>query len=307
MVLQSYELDTGPQSISRPVLIIPCYNRKEVTLSCLRHLHDLGLFSRFGVMLVDDASTDGTADAVSQEFPTVEIIHGTGDLYWTGAIELGMRLAFSRGASSIVWLNDDTVVAVGAVEAVVARAEEIGGVVSGQGRIVDQSDGTTSYFPLYYRGASNLRTVAVDFGREEIAVDSCRGNLVAISKSVVDLIGFPDGSKIPHVAGDTDYSLRASKAAIPVRVLTGAFVSETCVIPAIDQSWLLGTRSAAALWKSVFQKRNGFYPPMIFTYHCRHWGLAGLGFAIICYSKLAVLSLLRILPRRFLVLLSTKA
>ncbi|NJM37491.1 MAG: glycosyltransferase family 2 protein [Akkermansiaceae bacterium] len=287
-------------------LIIPCFNRKSVTLGCLKHLWDLGLFSRFGVILVDDGSTDGTAEAVAQEFPTVEILHGTGDLYWTGAIELGMRTAFSRGVSCVVWLNDDTVVAAGAVEAVVARAEGIGGVVSGQGQIVNQAGKETTYFPLYYRGAYDLKKVPVNFEQEEVSVDSCRGNLVAVSHRVVETIGYPDGAGIPHVAGDSDYGLRASKAGLPVRVLTGALVSELCVVPPIEQSWLLSSTPITALWKSVFQKRNGFYLPMVFVYHTRHWGIAGLAFVMFRYAKLFAFSCLRIFPHSLRIKFFTK-
>lgn len=282
----------------KSTLIIPCFNRKAVTLSCLRHLRQLQLPARFRLMLVDDGSSDGTAEAVAGEFPEVEVVNGSGDLYWTGAVETGMRLAFARGASSVVWLNDDTVVAAGAIEAVVKRAEELGGLVSGQGQIVDPTDGKISYFPLYYRGKSNLRTEPVDLGQEEIAVDSCRGNLVAVSRQVVEAIGYPDGAKMPHVAGDTDYGLRASRAGLPVRVLTGARVSETCVVATLDQSWLLGDRGILSLWQSVFKKQNGFYPPMIWVYFYRHWGVVGVAGALSRYCKLLVLSGLRIFPRR---------
>lgn len=287
----------------KSILIIPCFNRKAVTLSCLRHLRALELPARFRLMLVDDGSSDGTAEAVAGEFPEVEVVNGSGDLYWTGAVETGMRLAFARGASSVVWLNDDTVVAAGAIEAVVKRAEELGGLVSGQGQIVDPTDGKISYFPLYYRGKSNLRTEPVDLGQEEIAVDSCRGNLVAVSRQVVEAIGYPDGAKMPHMAGDTDYGLRASRAGLPVRVLTGARVNEICAIPYLDQSWLYGHTPLTKLWRRVLQKRNGLYPPTVFVYHWRHWGIHGLGFALVCYAKLVAISGLRIFPRCLRVLL----
>jgi GT2 family glycosyltransferase len=282
----------------KQIIIIPCYNRINVTLKCLRHLKGLGILSKFQVMIVDDASNDGTPAAVSDEFPEVEIVHGTGNLFWTGSVEMGMRLAYPRGVSSFVWLNDDTIVAAGAIEAIVARAEVIEGLVSGQGQIIDQSNGTTTYFPLYYYGKYNIRSVPVDLTCAEIIVDSCRGNLVAISRKVVDRVGYPDGGRLPHVAGDTDYSLRASKAGLPVVVMPGALVEELCLVPTMEQSWLIGCTPITLLWRRVFQKRNGLYPPMVFIFRCRHWGLIGLLFAVTTYLKLVVCSFLRVIPFR---------
>lgn len=302
----SRELDGSSVTIHQSILIIPCFNRRTVTLGCLRHLHSLGLFAQFGVIVVDDGSTDGTARAVGDEFPTVQILDGTGDLYWTGAIEWGMKVAFSQGASSVVWLNDDTVVAAGAIEAVVARAEEIGGVVTGQGEIVSETDYRSSFFPLNYRGCYDLKQIPVDLAKVEIPVDCCRGNLVAISRKVAESIGYPDGIRIPHAAGDTDYTLRASKAGFPVRVLTGARVKELCVVPPITQSWLLGTTPIVAHWRRIFQKQDGFYLPMVFVYHTRHWGITGTTFAVFLYAKLLVLSCLRILPLRLRLLFFSK-
>ena len=94
---------------SGPVIIIPCFNRKAITLGCLRRLRETGASTCFRVLVVDDASTYGTAEAITQDFPEVEVLHGGRELYWTGAVELGTRHAVSQGASFCVGLNDDLV------------------------------------------------------------------------------------------------------------------------------------------------------------------------------------------------------
>lgn len=280
-------------------IIIPCYNRCEVTLACLGRLRDLETLKRFSVYLVDDASTDGTAAAVMATFPEVTVIAGNGDLYWTGATELGMRRAFEEGAECFVWLNDDTFVEPGAIEMIAARAIELGGIACGQGFVEVEEHDFVWNFPLFYRTWKGIRAEELSGDEKEIPVDTCRGNLVAVSREVVKKIGFPDGVVVPHYAGDTDYGLRASHAGLPVVVLPQARVREV-VLPRTDnQSWLLGEVPAGKLWRNIFQKRNNFYPPMWIRYHTRHWGAVGFLFAVGKLGKLGMLCLIKaVTPQR---------
>ena len=81
--------------------IITCHNRKEKTLTCLTDLMNQDVISGIdlNVYLVDDGSTDGTGDAVKQNFPHVNILQGDGTLYWNG----GMRFAFSEAMKNDKW------------------------------------------------------------------------------------------------------------------------------------------------------------------------------------------------------------
>ena len=55
-------------------IIILSYNTREMTLKCLRTLHEsLGGLSA-EVWLVDNASTDGSAAAVREAFPNVKLL-----------------------------------------------------------------------------------------------------------------------------------------------------------------------------------------------------------------------------------------
>ena len=120
---------------SGPVIIIPCFNRKAITLGCSRRLTDTGASAGFRVLVVDDASTDGTAKAIARDFPEAEVLHGCGELYWTGAMELGMRHAVSQGASRCLWLNEDLIVVDAAIGSIVELAMRERAKVTAQGII----------------------------------------------------------------------------------------------------------------------------------------------------------------------------
>ena len=86
--------------ICKVAVLLTCHNRKAKTIECLKSLFKAIQFSKadssFSVYLVDDGSTDGTAEAVLSNFPEVNVINGSGNLFWAG----GMRLAWNTALQS---------------------------------------------------------------------------------------------------------------------------------------------------------------------------------------------------------------
>ena len=74
--------------------MLTCYNRVEKTIKCLEEVFEQANKSKLNleVILVDDGSTDGTAESVRQKFPQVCVLMGDGTLFWNR----GMHLAFGE-------------------------------------------------------------------------------------------------------------------------------------------------------------------------------------------------------------------
>lgn len=92
-------------------IVIPVYNRKDITRKCLDSLL-IQSNTDFRIIVVDDASTDGTKEMIANEFPDVVLLHGNGDLWWTGAINEGINYVLENCTDEdyVLLLNDDLVV-----------------------------------------------------------------------------------------------------------------------------------------------------------------------------------------------------
>ncbi len=90
-------------------VIIPVFNRLPLTTRCLTSL-SAQTDRRMRITLVDDGSTDGTAETVCKNFPEVDILTGDGHLWWTGAVNLGLQHVLRRMAPDdyVLLINNDT-------------------------------------------------------------------------------------------------------------------------------------------------------------------------------------------------------
>ena len=94
----------------RVEIITPVFNRCEDTLRCLRSIANCDLEGIDAHMIiVDDGSTDATAERVKEAFPDVEIVRGDGTLWYTGGTNLGLESALRHNPDYILAINNDQV------------------------------------------------------------------------------------------------------------------------------------------------------------------------------------------------------
>ena len=104
-------------------IIIPVHNRKEYTKNCLLSLRKQ-TEKNFKTVIIDDGSTDGTAEMLAKEFPEVHVIKGDGNLWWAAATNLGVKYALKNDADFILTLNNDTIASENYLEKMVYWAEK---------------------------------------------------------------------------------------------------------------------------------------------------------------------------------------
>jgi GT2 family glycosyltransferase len=105
------------------LIIVLCWNGVELTLSCLESLRRL-TYRHADVLVVDNASTDGTPAAVRARFQEAIVIENSANLNFTGGNNVGLRYALDHDYEYVLLLNNDTEVAPDLLDAMLAACAE---------------------------------------------------------------------------------------------------------------------------------------------------------------------------------------
>jgi len=100
------------KAMSYPLVytVVLTWNGRADTLECLPTVLAMP-YPNMRVVLVDNASTDGTVPAVREAFPGVEILVNKENLGFAGGTNTGVRYALERQADYVFLLNNDVTVA----------------------------------------------------------------------------------------------------------------------------------------------------------------------------------------------------
>ncbi len=95
---------------ARTAIIILNWNSCEMTAECIRSLGAMDI-SDFEIIVVDNGSSDSSADKLLQQFPQITVLPQGRNLGFAAGCNVGMRHALAKEAEYVVLLNNDTVVA----------------------------------------------------------------------------------------------------------------------------------------------------------------------------------------------------
>jgi hypothetical protein len=85
-------------------------NRREDTLECLASLAQ-SAYNHHHAIVLDNASTDGSVEAIRAAFPAVQIIELADNRGYAGNNNVGIEAAVAQAADWVLVLNEDTILA----------------------------------------------------------------------------------------------------------------------------------------------------------------------------------------------------
>ncbi len=191
-------------------------NRKEDTLACLSSLQKCN-YSNLIIWVLDNFSTDGSVEAIYEQFPQTKIIQLTENKGYAGNNNAGISAALEAGVDWIFILNEDTILDPDAISSLV-RFGMSNNQIGILGPIVYHFDEPNVIQSA--GGKINQEWQAVHIGQNEedreqfsypIPVDWISGCSIMVRRDVIEQVGGID-ERYFYYWEETEWCIRARKA-----------------------------------------------------------------------------------------------
>lgn len=208
-------------------IIVLTWNGGDAAMACLRSLAALDPAPE-RVVVVDNASADGTAERVAAQFPAFALIRNGRNLGFAGGMNTGIRALLEGRAppEAVLLLNQDTLVDSGWLDAIVAPLSEPAvGAVGCKIRYPDgsiQHAGVTLDWPR--ATARHVGWHEPDTGQHDAPrdVDGITFAAVALRSAALKRVGSLDEGYGPAYFEDVDLCRRLRLAGYTLRYEPGA-------------------------------------------------------------------------------------
>ena len=199
----------------RIAAVVPIYNRRVITCEFLRSFSSVR-YDSYEIVIVNDGSTDGSADIIARDFPAVRLLHTPGDYWWSKSMNRGVRDALERGAEYILSINDDVSFEPDFLSCLVEHALAHPRTLVGS--MVYRRDDRRK---LWYAGGKMSLVLGELFHRSSVEDGELQwltGMGTLIPAEVFREIGLYDDVRFPQYFGDADLSMRARYAGFALAV-----------------------------------------------------------------------------------------
>jgi len=211
-------------------IIVLNYNGREDTLACLRSLEHL-TYHNVNVVVVDNASSDGSEAAIRAAYPTLTFIQTGANLGFTGGNNVGIRHALENGADYVLLLNNDTIVAPDFISVMVEVMEqnpEVGvagpmiyyfsapETIWSAGGKIDWTRGLTSMIGVNEEDKSQ-------YGLSPRQTDFVTGCALMAKRAVWEKAGLLDDKFFMYYE-ETEWCVRATRAGYKIMLIPAAMI-----------------------------------------------------------------------------------
>jgi GT2 family glycosyltransferase len=256
-------------TLKKPFLaiLLTCFNRRETTLATLASLPDaIGVSCAYQIILVDDGSTDGTAEAVKKAYPEALVVLGPGNLFWNKGMRRAWQEAMPFQPDFFLWLNDDTTLRKKAI----ADLFDLYSAASSPKTIVvgctaDPTSGVMTYGGFKIGHGKLSRLALRRLRPDETGCDTMNGNCVLFPASVVRDIGI-NSDRYSHSFGDLDYGFRAKRAGYEIVQLNDPIAQQEQNNRYIESVSRLTRKN----WRFIFTHPKGI-PWKEWLHYCREY------------------------------------
>lgn len=197
-------------------IVILNTNRREDTCALLASL-EKSTWPNARVLVLDNASTDGSAPAIRAAYPAVQILSLEKNLGYAGNNNVGIRAALAEGAEWVLVLNEDTILAPDCLSRLVEAGQ------------ADQRIGMVGPMVYHFDEPSVIQSAGGEMGPNWLArhiaqnepdhgqftqprpVDWISGCAILVRREVIEQAGMLD-ERFFYYWEETEWCLRAREA-----------------------------------------------------------------------------------------------
>ncbi len=216
-------------------IVIPVHNRVNLTLNCIKSLKKQNVSEKLNVIVVDDGSTDFTEKYLKDYYPEVTILRGNGDLFWCGAVNLGISYALKikNAGDWLLLVNNDVELKVDTITKLIEKSKNnkrkaIVGALSinhhDKKTIIKSGTIVESWFFNKTRHVYNnlclddIKTLKI------IEVDLITGRCLLHPIEIFEETGNYDSKNFIHYGADDEFSMRIKKFGYKVLLCPSSIV-----------------------------------------------------------------------------------
>ena len=235
-------------------IVILNWNGWEYTQSCIASLLEAG-YSEGDLIIVDNASTDGSIPNIKSHFPKAHLIQNAKNEGFTGGNNRGIQYALTKGYAYVMLLNNDTQVLPGFLEFLIEEMKISGDLAAIQPLIYFMGDkdeiwnaGGNYHAWLGYSQTNYQIQSAQPYLTEWIS-----GCAILVRSTVLEKIGLLDHNYFAYFE-DVDWSLRMRSQGFELKVHPKSIIYH----------------EAGAASKSKTKGRQGFLDPKVHFLNVRN-------------------------------------
>ncbi|MEQ9441135.1 MAG: glycosyltransferase family 2 protein [Cyclobacteriaceae bacterium] len=252
-------------------IVIPVYNNVKYTLRCLARLEKQS-YANYQTIVVDDGSSDGTRSQIEDKYPDVIVLSGDGNLWWTGATNMGVQYALEHAKSNdfVLALNNDLEVKENYLVELVNSYDKHQPCLVGSISVHLNDPQKVAFLGVRwnpYTAKSRPSVAHAQYSKivhqyESIPTDALPGRGMLIPIEVFGKIRLFDFDRFPQYLADYDFSRRAKYAGYQLIVATKAVVMS--VVENTGVSYI-----SQPSWKTFFNSLRSIKSPnrVITRYH----------------------------------------
>lgn len=203
-------------------VVVLNWNGRDDTLDCLASAKQLD-FQNYCILVVDNGSSDGSHEAISNHFPDVQVLETGHNLGYAGGNNVGIRWAIEHGADYVLLLNNDTTIHPNLLDEFLsaARAHPDGGMFSARIEYYAEPGRIWNSGIIWNRRFGRFDSLDIKYGTQKTA--AVNGCALFVPTSVIRHIGLLD-EQFFLTYEETDWSYRAKEAGYHCYVAADALV-----------------------------------------------------------------------------------